>query len=108
MTHKSTWKNQEREAAKALGGTRAPCSGSYLSDHTDVEDVIISGHEILVSCKYRASMLVVTEWEETNINAKKTNKIPILLLKTKYLRGQLVVMHLDDFRRLVRCQDTEK
>ena len=108
MTHRSTWKKQELKTAKLLGGIRSPNSGNALPDRTDVQGVKIKGKEITVSCKYQTKMLVATLFEEVQKNAKKLGRMPLLLLKTKYMRGQLVVMKLDDFLDLVGKDDSSK
>lgn len=98
MTHKETWKKIERKVAKKLGGTRNPLSGSH-GKHTS-GDVI---HPVFyIECKYRKNLAVATIFNEVKTNAKKEKKIPILILKEKGKTGELVVLTLDDFTKLVR------
>jgi len=102
MVARDTWKKFERKVAKKLGGVRTPLSGSH-SRHTS-GDVI---HDrFYVECKYRSRFAVVTLFDEVKERAKKEGKIPILALKQKNRRGELVVLDLDDFVDLLevnRC-----
>jgi len=101
VTHRSTWKKFERKVAKALGGQRTPLSGS-LSRHTS-GDVI---HPIFyIECKYRADIrgfnaLRVFK-EEVEPKAKAEGKIPLLVVKEKGKKGELVVLRFEDFVKLV-------
>jgi hypothetical protein len=97
MTHKETWKKLERKVAKKLGGVRNPLSGKH-SRHTS-GDVIHP--KFYIECKYRKNFAVATLFDEVRKNAKKESKIPILVLKEKDKTGELVVLTLDDFVKLI-------
>jgi hypothetical protein len=84
-----------------LGGQRTPLSGS-LSRHT-AGDVI---HPIFyVECKYRDSLSRINALrvfrEEVEPRAKAEGKIPLLVVKEKGKRGELVVLRFEDFVRLI-------
>jgi hypothetical protein len=96
------WKNLERKSAKALGGTRAPCSGSYLPDKTDVEGVIFNDEEYCVSCKYRAKISIYSWWKEVKKDAKRTGKTPLLVIKQKGEPGELAVVPLEFLAELLK------
>lgn len=93
------WKVHERNVAKKLGGQRTPLSsGSSL--HTS-GDVI---HDIFyVECKYRRKFASVSLHEKTKNIAKNENpdKIPITVLKQKRKHGELVLIELDDFLKIL-------
>lgn len=97
MTSRSTWKGLERKAAKKLGGTRNPLSGRE-SLHTS-GDVIHK--DLYVECKLRAQWSVLSLYREVKEEAKKEGKIPILVLKEKGKHGELVVLGMEDFKKLV-------
>ena len=97
MTSRDTWKKFERKVAKKLGGVRTPLSGSH-SRHTS-GDVI---HDrFYVECKYRSRFAVASIFDEVKKKAKMEGKIPILVLKQRNRRGELVVLDLDDFVGLI-------
>ena len=97
MTSRSTWKKLELKVAKMLGGQRNPLSGS-ASKHTSGD---IIHDKFYVECKYRAKFAVVSLFKEVEEKAKAENKVPLLVLKQKNLRGELVVLRLEDFVKLV-------
>lgn len=104
MTSKSAWKGMERKVAGDLHGKRAMCSGNMALDKSDVEGAEINGHPLAVSCKYREELrgLSVIAWfTEARDNAKKTQRTPLLVIKEKGKRGELVVLSMEDFKKLV-------
>ena len=83
--------------AKLLGGQRNPLSGG-ASGHTR-GDVI---HDTLyVECKLRKRMAVWSLFREVEVLAKRESKTPIVILKEKGKKGELVVLRLTDFVELI-------
>ena len=105
MTCKNTWKGHERKTARILGGERIPCSG--VSGTKLKGDVF---HErFFVECKFRAHLFVYSVFQKVKEQASKTGKIPLLVLKQKYRKGELVVLDLNDFQKLIGLkEDNEK
>ena len=97
-TSNGTWKALERKVAKLLGGARNPLSGG-ASRHTR-GDVI---HDTLyVECKLRKRMAAWSLFRETEILAKREGKMPVVVLKEKGKKGELVVLRLTDFVELIK------
>ena len=104
MTSKNTWKGMERKIAKLVGGIRNPLSGRN-GKHTSA-DVI---HPFFfVECKYKKKWAVKTLYDKTvKINkkeAKKKNekeKIPIVVIKEKHEDGELILMSIENFLKIV-------
>jgi len=91
-TSNGTWKALERKVAKLLGGTRNPLSGG-ASRHTR-GDVI---HPTLyVECKLRQKLSIWAWFEDTRQKAEKEHKKPILVIKEKSKKGELVVLDITD------------
>lgn len=89
MPNKS-WKNFERETAKALGGKRV--IRDYGSTREDVEHPNFS-----IECKYRKNIpKLITEGLR---QAKRSNasKTPLLVVKQHNMKGAIVCMSLSDF-----------
>ncbi len=104
MTTKRTWKKLEQKIAKSFGGVRNPLSGG-ASRHTR-GDVI---HEkYYIECKLRAKLSVWEWFRKVEENAKAEGKMPILALKEKSKKGQLVLVRVEDISRLCKNKDEEK
>lgn len=101
MTANGTWKSLERKVAKLLGGTRTPLSGGS-SKHTR-GDVIHP--DFYVECKLRKRMAVWSLFRETEILAKREGKMPVVVLKEKGKKGELVVLRLTDFVELIKKEE---
>jgi hypothetical protein len=100
-TDRSTWKKLERRIAKSLGGSRAPSSGSYLSDSTDIEGVRICDKDCTVSVKMRDKLQVTSWWEECLTDANKVGKQPLLVVHEKARMYNLVVVDLKFFETIL-------
>jgi hypothetical protein len=96
-TSNSTWKALERKVAKLLGGTRNPLSGGS-GRHTR-GDVI--HHTLYVECKLRQKLSIWAWFEDTRKKAKVEGKTPILVIKEKSKKGELVVLDIKDFVELI-------
>jgi hypothetical protein len=102
-TSDSTWKALERKVAKLLGGVRNPLSGG-AGRHTR-GDVI---HPTLyVECKLRQSLSIWSWFKDTAEKAKVEGKIPILVIKEKSKKGELVVLDIKDFVALTKERKEE-
>ena len=101
MTVSTTWKNLERKTAKILMGERIPCSG--------VSGVKLKGdvfHDrFFIECKFRAKFFVYSVFQKVKEQASKTGKIPLLVLKEKYKKGELVLLDLNDFQKLIGIKE---
>ena len=93
-----SWKKLEQKIAKKLGGRRIPCSGVSRDFKGDVIT-----DELLIDCKYGEQIpkKIIDWWKKIKEEAKKMNKMPALVLKKKEMRGELIILDLDDFKRLI-------
>lgn len=97
ITDKS-WKRLERTVARKLKTTRNPLSGR-ASGHNTSSDTL---HPLLyVECKYKTKIPFVKEFWDKTIEARKEGKIPMLVFKEKYQSDELVIIRLNDFRRMI-------
>jgi hypothetical protein len=99
-----SWKDLERTAAKKLGGTRLVRGENFSESMLDIE------HEWLAcDAKYRTELATVTWYEKLVGDNKKLypgeNKIPVLIIKKKGMRGELIVISLDDFIKVVNGEE---
>ena len=97
MTHRRTWQKLETKTAKLLKGERNPLSGEN-SKHTS-GDVIHPS--LYVECKLRKRIATWSLFREVEEQAKLEGKTPVLILKEKNKKGELVVLRLSDFVELV-------
>ena len=96
--NKSNWKGRERIFARFFGGDRNPLSGMN-GKHTSGDMI----HPILYGeYKHKQKMIVLKLWEEVANEAKKENKIPVVGLSRKGMKGFLVVFHCDDFETIMK------
>lgn len=93
MTHSETWKNLERKAAAALGGTRAGSTGQSNPD--------VYHEQFEIECKYRAKLAFVPWFEQAAKHSKKSGKIPLLICKQKGKQGEYAVIKLADLAALL-------
>ena len=92
----NAWKAAERQAAKALDGSRNSCGGDFGQSAPEVEHPLFS-----VECKYRKTL---PRWLRLGLEQATrydTTKRPLLVIKEKGMRGALVVMKLSDFVALM-------
>ena len=90
-------RKMERRVAKAVGGTRVYGSGGFPMDtKADVRHP-----EMFIECKYRKAFMHHTYFHAIKEPARKEDKIPILVTHTNDRQGDLVVMRLEDFARLI-------
>ena len=102
-TSNNTWKSLERKVAKLLGGVRNPLSGG-ASRHTR-GDVI---HPYLyVECKLRQKLSMWSWFDDVRQKAKVEGKTPILIIKEKSKKGELVVLDIKDFVALTKEKKEE-
>jgi len=97
-----TWKSLERTAARKLGGTRIVRGDNYSQSLLDVEHPWLA-----IDCKWRSSLATVQWFKKlTKDNDKiygKGRKVPVLVIKEKGMRSELVVIEIDDFIKV--CND---
>lgn len=89
-----SWKKLEQRIAKKLGGRRVPCSGVSRDFKGDVIT-----DKFLIDCKYgdQIPKKLIDWWRKVEEEAKENNKIPALVIKKKGMRGELLILNLDDF-----------
>lgn len=94
------WKELEKIAAKKLGGVRLVRGNNFSESMLDVEHPWLA-----IDAKWRTSLATATWFKKLcKDNEKiygKGKKIPVLIIKEKGMRGQLVVIDLDDFITVV-------
>jgi hypothetical protein len=92
----TAWKNLEKSAAEKLGGKRLVRGDDFSQTLLDVEHPIFA-----IDCKWRSSLAVARWYEKLLVDNKKIypkeNKVPILVLKERGMRGELIVISLEDF-----------
>jgi len=94
------WKALERKVARKFGGTRITRGEDFSESRLDVE------HDwMALDAKWRSKLATVTWFKKlVKDNEKiygKGKKIPVLVLKLKSMRGELVVLEIDDFIKVV-------
>jgi hypothetical protein len=93
-THKSTWKQRERQGAALFGAKRQVLSGSGGRDDRSRSD---STHpRLFVETKLRQRHATRVLWDATAALAKRESKTPVLILASKGRPGVLVCVHSDD------------
>lgn len=99
MTHRSTWKQFERDVAKKFGGRRIPLSGSPGGNTGDVLHP-----RFHIECKLRStrkSFTIMEDWITKNEEeARVAGKIPLLAVRHKHSNKTMIVMDMDDFINL--------
>lgn len=98
----STWKALERKAARTLKGKRNIDRGmDYHLSRPDVEHPLLS-----IECKYRAKISGFLKDGLKQAQRYAPEKIPVLILKEKNMRGELAVIRLADFQGLIAGEIT--
>jgi hypothetical protein len=85
------WKELERRAAKALGGTRNLRGSDFSKPGADVEHKLFS-----IEAKYRARLPVLLRDGLAQAKRYDGKKVPLLLIKSRGQRGAYAVLHLSD------------
>lgn len=91
----ANWKNLERKAAKVLNGKRNSRGMDFSLSIADVEHPLLS-----IECKYRNKISSFLKDGLKQAERYHPDKIPVLVLKEKHMRGELVVIRLSDFQKL--------
>ncbi len=113
-THRGTWKNFERSVAvKDFDSKRNPLSGANNTDDDGngrPGDVIMpKGVNAIVECKYRASFLHHTLFDDALADAKKHGRVNALLYtKRKRDHGWLVVLDGELFSKIIRLPGVQE
>lgn len=92
----ANWKNHERKTAAALGGKRISRGMDFSLSAPDVEHPLLS-----IECKYRQKISGFLKDGLKQAEQYYPEKIPVLVLKEKYMRGELVVIRLSDFKKIL-------
>lgn len=87
------WKNHERKTAAALGGKRISRGMDFSLSAPDIEHPLLS-----VECKHRQKISGFLKDGLKQAERYYPEKIPVLVLKEKHMRGELVVIRLSDFK----------
>ena len=108
-TSKSTWVRAERSAAALFGALRRPLSGSSNRDDQGTDDAI---HPVIyLESKLREAHAAWTLWRQVNMAARKVGKVPVVSLREKHAKGELLVIHSGDLAAVVvewlRAQDDD-
>lgn len=92
----ANWKNLERKAAGALNGKRNIERGmDYHLSRPDVTHPLLS-----IECKYRKKISSFLKDGIAQARSYAPEKIPVLILKEKNMKGELIVIRLADFQDL--------
>ena len=106
MTHKNTWKQNERRICRYFGLERVPLSGGN-SGHTRADcyqpkEKLIGpdDNHLFIEIKLRQKHSAVTLWDKTKKLADKENKTPVVCLSEKGRPGFWILVHSDDLSEL--------
>ena len=91
----SNWKNLERKTAKVLNGKRNSRGMDFSVSMPDVEHPSLS-----IECKYRKKISSFLKDGLKQAEKYYPHKIPVLILKEKNMRGELIILRLSDFQNL--------
>lgn len=92
------WKQQERRVAKMFGAKRTPLSGSR-SLHTG-SDIIHP--RLYIEAKYRKRISILDMFPEVAEKAKKENKIPVMVIKSKKLKDDYFMVRARDLVKVAK------
>lgn len=93
MKANQAWKNAEREASKALGGTRNIERGAdFKKSAPDIHHPLFS-----IEVKLRALLPRILRLGLAQAKSYSAVKPPLLVLRERKSTDALVVMHLKDF-----------
>jgi len=92
MSSSMAWKRAELQTARALGGKRNQRGRDFSQSMPDVEH-----HFFSVEVKYRKALPRLLRLGLEQAKRYDPSKPPLLVIKERYQRGALVVMHLADF-----------
>ena len=105
MTHKNTWKQNERRICRYFGLERVPLSGGN-SGHTRADCYAPAGSKLwreerlFIEIKLRQKHSAVTLWDKTKKLADKENKTPVVCLAEKNRPGFWILVHSDHLSEL--------
>ncbi len=94
MTHRSTWKRRERDAAALFGARRQRCSGS--SGRPDCSRSDSTHPDLFLETKLRAHHAAVALFDATRALAMKEGRVPVVALATKNRPGLVLVLEPKD------------
>jgi len=89
-----TWKAHERRIAEKLAGQRIPCSGNGAIAGDVLHD------ELFIECKYTSRKFGPRTWLLKAKEQSPPDKIPIVVVREKSKRDEVVIMGMDDFVKL--------
>jgi hypothetical protein len=92
-----TWKSRELKVAKFFNTQRNPLSGGN-SKHTRSDTL---HNELYVECKHRQKHAIYQLWKDTAAKAKTEDKTPICAISQHGEKGFLIVVHCDDFEKVI-------
>ena len=93
----SNWKNLEKKAAKILEGKRNSRGMDFSLSIPEVEHPKLS-----IECKYRKKISGFLKDGLKQAERYYPEKIPVLVLKEKSMRGELAILKLSDLKALIR------
>lgn len=91
----SNWKRHEKQTAKILGGKRVSRGNDFSQSLPDIEHPLLS-----IECKYRAKISGFLKNGIKQAQGYYPDKIPVLIIKERHMRGELAVLKLSDFEIL--------
>ena len=92
-----SWKSLEKKTARILDGVRNTRGDDFSQSLPDIEHPQLS-----LECKYRKKISSFLKDGLKQAESYYPDKIPVLILKEKNMRGELAVIRLADFQRLFR------
>ena len=100
-TSKSAWKQLERKIAGMFGTKRVPLSGSNSGHNTNSDSL---HPKLYIECKLRQKIAIWQLFIDTEKKAHAEDKIPIVAVKQKGERGELLVIRPEDLQKIAKIQ----
>lgn len=100
-TSSTGWKSLERRIADMFGTKRVPLSGSNSGHNTNSDSL---HPKLYIECKLRQKIAIWQLFEDTERKAKAEDKIPIVAIKQKGAKGELLVIRPHDLQKIAEIQ----
>ncbi len=99
MQQSSAWKTLERRVARFFQTERTPLSGgnSKITRSDSLHPRLFI--ETKRATRYKAA---ITLWDQTNVMARKEQKIPLIAFGAPHRKGFWILVHSDDLNDLCK------
>lgn len=104
-TSKSAWKQLERKVATMFGTKRVPLSGSNSGHNTNSDSL---HPKLYIECKLRQKIAIWQLFIDTEKKAYAEDKIPIVAIKQKGAKGELLIIRPEHLQVIAEIQQEDK